>query len=304
MALYESGSEGGCDGSPRRCKGSRGRQRRECSSSATQAPRVGDCDGALIRVPRPLRPPRRARGGRATGARPATAEEVLGAAEHMRTITDAMPAEERARHVVLLGPDGPRGRGAGIEGGGVGGGGGGRRRPEDIEQAFGESLRSRTFYLDAGVGFDEQLGGAVERRVLPYLRDDVLARNACVKATVVLRVEMAHERGEVSDWYRASPTYQLVATRAESSSGAACRADNLLRSWTRAVDATFGGCKEHEERLQRRVWTRRGSGGHVWVDCRAARDRSWEQTKEQAEMEAASNGSVLVSSSTRPLMPE
>ena len=45
--------------------------------------------------------------------------------------------------------------------------------------------------------------------MLPYLRDDVLARNACVKATVVLRVEMAHERGEVSDWYRASPTYQL-----------------------------------------------------------------------------------------------
>ena len=120
-----------------------------------------------------------------------------------------MPAEERARHVVLLGPDGPRGRGAGIEGGWVGGGGGGRRRPEDVEQAFGESLRSRTFFLDAGVGFDEQLGGAVERRVLPYLRDDVLARNACVKATVVLRVEMAHERGEVSDWYRASPTYQL-----------------------------------------------------------------------------------------------
>jgi ribosomal protein L21 len=103
-----------------------------------------------------------------------------------------MPAEERARHVVLLGPDGPQGRGAGIEGGWVGGGGGGRRRPEDVEQAFGESLRSRTFYLYAGVGFDEQLGGAVERRVLPYLRDDVLARNACVKATVVLRVE-SHE---------------------------------------------------------------------------------------------------------------
>ncbi len=109
MALYESGSEGDCDGSPRRCKVSRGRQRRECSSSATQAPRVGDCDGALVRVPRPVRPPRRARGGRATGARRlATAEEVLGAAEHMRTITDAMPAEERARHVLLLGPDGPK----------------------------------------------------------------------------------------------------------------------------------------------------------------------------------------------------
>ena len=110
--------------------------------------------------------------------------------------------------------------------------------------------------------------------------------------------------GVVEPQERTESIIAVVATRAESSSGAACRADNLLRSWTRAVDATFGGCKEHEERLQRRVWTRRGSGGHVWVDCRAVRDRSWEQTKEQAEMEAASNGSVLVSSSTRPLMPE
>lgn len=110
--------------------------------------------------------------------------------------------------------------------------------------------------------------------------------------------------GVVEPQERTESIIAVVATRAESSSGAACRADNLLRSWTRAVDATFGGCKEHEERLQRRVWTRRGSGGHVWVDCRAVRDRSWEQTKERAEREAASNGSMLVSSSTRPLLPE